>query len=319
VKPAPAARSKAVSAAAIHLTSSNPNRGQTFKEAKRISAPIPRSKRPRASTPTPTASPPPASAQKRSRGGDDDEDYTPGGSAGAAQGSAGYDAAPVPRAPIVYTTPELSDEHKVVFKHLATNPHIQLSEPQAEELAMGIQLRHDTLVAKLQPVFNKAVNELIRWAPRGQENYFKYKITLKWAREHAPDYLHRIENPMDLRRIQSRTTTKNPDDMYASLAEFEADVRLIFTNAAAYNSEDSLVAKAAAAMVKFLYQKMFGRMEKELATATKDARLSEVQRILTSMRAEHMRSKQQAAPAAAVASGVSGAPAASSDASQPPV
>mgnify|MGYP005992331757 CR=1 FL=1 len=294
-KPVAAARSKAVNAAAIHLTSSNPNRGQTFKEAKRVSAPAPRNKRPRASTPTAAG----AGAAKRSRADDeDDDDYTPGGSAAPAHGAGGHmgraaAAAPSPRAPVVYTTPELSEEQKTIFTHLAHNPDIQLSEQQAKELAAGVQPRQDTLMAKLQPVFNKAVNELIKWNPPRQENYFKRKINAKWAREFAPDYLHRIANPMDLQRIRSRTTAKNPDDMYATLGEFETDVRLIFDNSAEYNGEDSFVSKAAAALVQKFY-KIYGRMEKELAAATDEAKLSEAQRILISMRAEHIRNKQAA-------------------------
>ncbi len=303
VQPANTAARKPVNAKAIHLSSTDTNRGQTLKEARRVSAPIPRGKRPRSCTPTPSASPSAAAAggsrAKRGRD-DDDDDYTPGGSSASAPKTArsashGNDTpAASPRTPRVYVTPELSPQQKHVLQQIASSPEIQLSDEQAKHLAMNLELRHDTLVAKLQPVFNRAVNELIRWKPRGGDNWFKYKITPKWAREHAPDYLHRIAHPMDLIRIRGRTTSKNPDDMYCQLAEFETDIRLIFSNCKEYNGEDSPITATAAQMVNYFYNKQFNKIVKELQHATEEAKLSELQRLLTSMRAEHIK-KQQAA------------------------
>jgi hypothetical protein len=165
-------------------------------------------------------------------------------------------------------------------------------------LAATLVVRHDTLVFKLAPVFKSAVNELIRWKPKTGDNWFRYKITAKWAKDHAPDYMHRIEQPMDLRRIQARTNAKHPDEMYTCISDFEADLRLIASNAMVYNGGSSAISVSAAHMLKYFYNKVWKRTEQGVAAATREAQLSELQRTLSALRADAVREAASSSQAA---------------------
>jgi histone acetyltransferase len=68
------------------------------------------------------------------------------------------------------------------------------------------------------------------------------------SKSEAPNYCEVIKNPMDLSLLE-----RNVDDgRYASMDEFEHDVRLIFTNCYAFNPPESVYTKSARELEQFV-------------------------------------------------------------------
>ncbi|KAL3900755.1 MAG: hypothetical protein SGCHY_001128 [Lobulomycetales sp.] len=68
----------------------------------------------------------------------------------------------------------------------------------------------------------------------------------------VPDYYDVIKNPMDLKTLDEKVE----GDAYATVAEFEADLALIFTNCKYYNEPNSTYAKCAVKLERYCRDKL---------------------------------------------------------------
>lgn len=74
-----------------------------------------------------------------------------------------------------------------------------------------------------------------------------FRMPVDPIRDHAPDYLSIVTNPMDLSTVQA----KMDNGLYTSRKDFENDIRLLISNCHLYNPPGSGVRKAGEAFEKF--------------------------------------------------------------------
>ena len=80
--------------------------------------------------------------------------------------------------------------------------------------------------------------------------------------EEVPDYYDIIKNPMDLQTMQKRVETGK---YYITLEIFLADLKRIWANAKHYNGEETIFAKAANQLDRFVDQYLLSRLHHRTA------------------------------------------------------
>lgn len=165
----------------------------------------------------------------------------------------------------------------------------QLTPEKSKLLARSIKLEPSVQGEALTPACREALRKLFAYKPCGGENHFRLKINSKWAEQYAPDYFQHIEQPMDLSTMRSKSNAKDPANRYQSIVEFEADLRLIGTNAIAYNGGEHDVAYAAVDLLKYFNESVLPNMQQRGAEAVLDAQLKELHMRVQRQRAQHMR------------------------------
>lgn len=180
------------------------------------------------------------------------------------------------------------------FNAAVSDPRLTLTPEQASELAKTMTVSPMNMGIALAPICRKAVNALIKLKPARGENYFKYRITRKWAEQFAPDYFDRIAQPMDLKLMLKRTKGTTSAELYTDLGQFEADMRLIAANAMAYNGDTHPVAHAAADLLQQFYATVWPGMVAEAEAARSKEQLRELQSTISKIRAQRFRELQAA-------------------------
>lgn len=80
--------------------------------------------------------------------------------------------------------------------------------------------------------------------------------------EEVPDYYDIVKNPMDLGTMQKRVETGR---YYITLEIFLADLKRIWSNAKHYNGEETIFAKAANQLDRFVDEYMLSRLHQRPA------------------------------------------------------
>jgi len=115
-----------------------------------------------------------------------------------------------------------------------------------QSLKTGLRLTAAKIRHKCMPVLKRLVDHECSWI---------FMQPVDPVELNLPDYFDIIKNPMDLGTIKK----KMENNGYKSLAEFDADVRLTFDNAVAYNGDGSDVCKVAYDM-KLTFEKLHGAL-----------------------------------------------------------
>jgi E1A/CREB-binding protein len=115
-----------------------------------------------------------------------------------------------------------------------------------QSLKTGLRLTAAKIRHKCLPVLKKLIDHECSWI---------FMQPVDPVELNLPDYFDIIKNPMDLGTIKKKAENNG----YKSLSEFDADVRLTFDNAIAYNGDGSDVCKVARDM-KLSFEKLHGAL-----------------------------------------------------------